>query len=159
MKSLEEKMQEVINFIDIFFHRENGNWIDAHFIPEEDIDDTIWLFIISLIGNNVFSEQRCYKRRIYDYHINFIGKKAEKNDIILNKDKLFNEKSADIIFMIKDSNVFKDLYVNMFEPWFKQYYIQQGPVEMTMCIPPETDDINYREHMNTYIKNKIEGNI
>jgi len=159
MKSLEEKMQEIINFIDIFFHRKNGNWIAVDYIPEEDINDVAWLYVVALMGNNICSESRCYKKRIYDYHINFKCKKAEENDIILNKDRLFSEKSADIIFMIKDSDVFKDLYVNIFNPWFKKYYITQGPIEMIMCVPPEQDDPDYREHMNEYIKNKIEGKI
>ena len=159
MKSLEEKMQDVINFIDIFFHRENKNWIAVDCIPDEDIDDIATSYIVALMCNNVFSESRYYKKRIYDYYIKFICKHSEKDDIILDKSMLFNKKSVNIIFNINNPEVFHNLCANMFSPWFNQYYISSGPIEMIMLNPPEQNDPDYREHMNEYIKNKIEGKI
>jgi len=160
MKGLNNKMKEIAFFLEKFVHKSNGCYVDINFSNENDIGKICKIFTICIsYTNTIFCRKNKYPFYSYDYTIDLICKKSEENDIIFDNSQILWTKKATITFMIKDIDEMKKVVSGELNDIFNKYVVNTEPAKITMCVPPEINDPNYREHMNEYIKNKLEGKI
>jgi len=162
MKKIQKQLTRLIGFINYFIRRDSENFIAIQFDRDKDVGNIGEYFLNIISGNiDIFFEKKRLEPEEIDYTIKIVCEKADEDDIIIDSSKLFNKREATITFKVRNIKRIEILLAYKLRDWAYQFakWRENRPAKLVMCIPPEQDDKNYREHMNEYIKNKIERNI
>ena len=162
MKKIQKQLKRLIGFINYFVRRDSNNFIAIQYDRNNDIGDIGEYFLNIVSGNiDIFLEKKRLEENEIDYTIKIVCEKADEDDIVIDSSRLFTEREAVITFKVRNTKRIEILLAYKLRDWAYQFakWRENRPSQLIMCIPPDLNDPNYREHMNTYIKNKIEGNI
>ena len=164
MTNLEQKLQQLIRFINYFRERASKNYIAIQYDKDKDKDiGNIGEYFLNVVSGNIdkFLDITRFDDCKPEYIIKVDLEKSDEDDIVIDSSKLFVHREAVITFKVKNVERIEYLIAYDLRDWAYQFakWREDKPAQLTMCVPPDKGESNYREHMNEFIKNKLNGDI
>ena len=154
MNHLLREMKKITNLLEKFDSKHM--LINAY--VTHDVNGLIHFLPIKYAGalKNTISA-KCINKKSFDHkanlNIEFSCFESNSNHISIDKTKMLSHKILKIKIEFCDWFRAKDAYVTVVLPWIRnrERPITQSP-DWTMCIPPDSDDANYKKYMKKYLQ-------